>query len=82
MTRYRLKWVAGKNTPQKVYITRVFNFGTWEEWRALKRKFHPLAIEESVKKPLAGQWTKRAKNFAEVLYSCKMPRKALISYDV
>ena len=81
MDRKRLKWVAGKRTPSKVYITRVFNFGTWREWQKMKQRFKPAEIEEAVKHPLRGQWTKRAKNFAEVLYSCRLPKEALISYE-
>lgn len=80
--KHQLKWVAGKRTPAKVYITRVFNYGTWEEWRAMKHRFSAREIQEAVRHPLPGQWTNRAKHFAEVLYSFHMPRKALISYHV
>ena len=76
-----LKWVAGHATPTKTYITRVFNFGTWEEWQALKRDVPRREIEAAVKQPLPGQWTRRAKAFAEVLFNTPMPDSALISYD-
>ena len=76
-----LKWVAGKRTPAKVYITRVFNFGTCEEWREIKRRFHRAEIEGVVRHPLRGQWTKRGKAFAETLFDCRMPASVLISYD-
>jgi len=76
-----LRWVNPEKTPAKVYITRVFNFGTWEEWQRMKQEFHPVEIREAIENPLPGQWTRRAKNFAEILYSCKMPQRALISYE-
>ena len=72
----QLRWVAGAKTPAKVYITRVFNFGTWEEWRALKQQFSQAQIEEAVRQPLRGQWTPRARRFAEALYECSMPNNA------
>ena len=82
MNRQGLRWVSGKKTPAKVYITRVFNFGTWEEWKEMKRRFKPAEIQEALRHPLPGQWTRQAKNFAEVLYGHKLPRRTLISYDV
>lgn len=81
MGRLTLRWVAGKKTPTKVYVTRVFNYGTWEEWCEMKRRLSLHEIEEAVRRPLRGQWTRRAKNFAEVLYSCRMSQKAILSFD-
>ena len=77
----KLKWVAGQKTSAKVYITRVFNFGTWEEWRRMKKKFSQAEIKQAVKNPLPGQWTVRGKAFAEVVFGYKMPKKVIISYD-
>jgi hypothetical protein len=79
--RRNLKWVAGSKTPPKTYITRVFNFGTWDEWKGLKKSFSRNAIKEAVKNPLPGQWTPRGKALAEVIFKCHMPKKSLISYD-
>ena len=76
-----LNWSAGDNTSSKVYITRVFNFGTWGEWQALKLKYSADEIKATVEQPLKGQWTKRAKAFAEVLFDIKMPQEAVISYE-
>ena len=76
-----LRWVAAGKTPEKVYITRVFNYGTWAEWRALRKKFVSAQIKNSLRDPLRGQWTKRAKAFAETVFDVKMPSAALISYD-
>ena len=78
--RKKLKWVAGSKTPAKIYITRVFNFGTWEEWRAMKRLYSRRVIENVVKHPLRGAWTRRGKAFAETLFRCRMPSRTLISY--
>lgn len=82
LTRKKLKWVAGQNTPAKVYITRVFNFGTWEEWQAMKKRFSKNVIRKAVRHPLRGQWTPRGKAFAETLFNCRLPRTSLISYEV
>lgn len=76
-----LRWVAGKETPDKVYITRVFNFGTREEWKQLQKKYTRRDIEKSLRNPLRGQWTKRGKAFAEVIYGIRLPDAVLISYD-
>lgn len=76
-----LRWVAGNHTPEKVFITRVFNFGTLEEWRGMKQQYTPTQISEALRNPLPGQWTKRAKRFAEVLYDIQLPEAVLISYD-
>lgn len=76
-----LRWVAGEKTPPKTYVTRVFNWGTWDEWRALKREFPPKTIRDAVLHPLPGQWTPRGRAFAEVLFDCRLPEKALISFD-
>ena len=82
MNRKKLRWVSGKKTPAKVYITRVFNYGTWREWQSMKNRFSSHEIKQAVKKPLPGQWTRRAKCFAEVLYSVRMPKWTLISYEI
>ena len=74
--------MAGSNTPAKVYITRVFNFGTWEDWREMKRKFSSREIEEAVKHPLRGSWTLRGQALAKVLYDYRIPAAGVISYDV
>ena len=76
--RRGIVWVAGSQTPAKVYITRVFNFGTWQE---MKKKFSPQQIEETVKHPFRGCWTRRGRAFAEALYHYSMPDEVLISYD-
>lgn len=76
-----LCWVAGNATPAKTYITRVFNFGTWEEWKAMKRNFSKKEIREAVIHPLPGQWTPRGRAFAETLFDCRLPDKTLISFD-
>ena len=76
-----LQWVAGAKTPDKVYVTRVFNYGTLEEWRQMKKRFTPGQIREAVDHPLRGQWTRRAKRFAEVLFDVRMSDEAVISYD-
>ncbi len=77
-----IRWVAGQNTPNKVYITRVFNFGTWEEWQEIKRKYSPNEIEEAVRFPLRGCWTRRGRALAETLYDCTIPDEGLIAYNV
>jgi len=77
-----LTWMAGKQTPQKTYITRVFNYGTWKEWRMLQKNTPRAVIEDAVKNPLPGQWTKHARRFAELVYHCSMPDSALIRYDI
>ena len=79
--RHPLKWVAGSKTPPKVYITRVFNFGTLEEWRDMKKRFPRRIIEDALQNPLRGQWTSDGKRFAEVIYGIRMPHSVLISYD-
>jgi len=80
--RNALQWVAGSKTPDKVYITRVFNLGTLEEWRRMKSRFAEGKIRQALEDPLPGQWTRRAKRFAEVLFDIKMSDKALIRYHV
>ena len=78
----KLKWVAGSKTPEKIYITRVINFGTWQEWRAMKRRFSRAQIKSALENPLRGQWTPKGKRFAEVLFDCVLPQNTLISYDI
>ena len=77
-----LSWVSGESAPARVAITRVFNFGTLEEWRRMKKQYSETEIRQALEKPLRGQWTKRAKRFAEVLYDIRLPNDVLISYDV
>jgi len=76
-----LRWVAGIATPSKTYITRVFNLGTWEEWKSMKRDFSSSQIREAVRHPLRGQWTPRGKALAETLFECRLPDETLISFD-
>jgi len=45
-------WVAGENTPLKTWITRVMNFGTWEEWQKMKQEVRPEEIQEALQRPL------------------------------
>ena len=79
--REKLKWVVGGRTSVKVYITRVFNYGTWREWKMMKKDFSHKEIMDALEAPLAGQWTARGKAFAEVVYECKLSKKVIISYD-
>ncbi|MCG3204204.1 MAG: hypothetical protein KCHDKBKB_00914 [Elusimicrobia bacterium] len=37
-----MSWVAGPETPTDVYVTRVFNYGTLEEWRQMKKRLSLL----------------------------------------
>ncbi len=76
-----LRWVAGAGTSGKVYITRVFNYGTLEEWRQMRKRFTPGKIRAALERPVRGQWTRRAKRFAEVLFKIRMSEEAVISYD-
>ena len=76
-----LEWVAQESTPARTYITRVFNFGTWEEWQAMKRDFPPRQIRQAVLRPLRGQWTRRGKALAEALFDRKLPEDVLIRFD-
>ena len=80
--RKKLRWVSGEKTPAKTYITRVFNYGTFREWKAMKRRFSPRQIREAVHHPLRGQWNRHAKALAEVLFNLRMPSESLISYDL
>lgn len=77
-----LQWSAGSNTPDDVYITRVINYGTWDEWQNLKQNCPRERIEKVLHRPLRGQWTKRGKAFAETIFDIKLPDEVLISYDV
>ena len=76
-----LRWVSGVRTPDKEYITRVFNFGTAEEWRDMRRKYSERQVEAALNNPLKGQWTRRGKNFAETVYNVRLPADALIIYE-
>ena len=77
-----LQWVAGNKTPAKVIITRVFNYGTFQEWQRMKKRYSRSQVRDAVVHPLRGQWNRRAKNFAEVLFDVRMPEDVLISYEV
>src|SRR5688572_11843267 len=66
--RRGLKWVAGEKTPDKVYITRVFNFGTWQEWKEMLAKYPRAQIEAVLQQPLSGSWTKRGRALAQAVY--------------
>jgi len=77
-----LKWSAGEDTPNEVYITRVMNYGTWEEWQELRKRCPREEIKRALRHPLRGQWTKRGKAFAEVVFDIELPNDVLISYDV
>ncbi|MBI4021973.1 MAG: hypothetical protein HY372_01315 [Candidatus Andersenbacteria bacterium] len=77
-----IQWVAGEETPIKTWITRVLNFGTWEEWQQLKASCTPDQIRDAVQNPLRGSWTKHGRAFAETLFDHKLPDEVLIRYDV
>ena len=76
-----LTWVGGGSTPRNVYLTRMWNFGTWEEWRQKLQDYPRTAVEEVVQHPLRGQWTRHGKAFAEAFCGLAMPDDVLISYD-
>lgn len=75
-----LTWIAGPATPLKVYVTRVFNLGTWDEWREMKAAVPHDQIRAAVDHPLRGQWTPRGKAFAECVFGSTLPDDVLISY--
>ena len=77
-----LTWVAGPSTPQKIYLTRVWNLGTWDEWQQMWLTYPSVDIEDAARHPLRGQWTKRGKAFAETMLGCALPESALLSYWV
>ncbi|OGJ61052.1 hypothetical protein A3C37_03235 [Candidatus Peribacteria bacterium RIFCSPHIGHO2_02_FULL_53_20] len=76
----RLCWVSGERTPEKVYITRVFCYGSWEEWKDMWRSFPESSIEDAVHSPLKGSWTPQGKAFAETLFDIPLPDNAILSY--
>lgn len=80
MNRDGLQWVSGHKTPQKVYITRVLNFGTWAEWQRLQKKYSTADILQALQNPLKGQWTRHGKAFAEKIFGISMPADCLITY--
>ena len=82
MKRTSLQWISGAKTPAKTYITRVFNFGTFEEWKKMKNDFKSGQIKDAIERPLKGQWTRHGKALAELLSGGRMPKEALISYEV
>ena len=75
-----LTWVAGSRTPMKVYVTRVLNLGTWDEWRAMRASVPEDQVLDAIEHPLPGQWTPRGKAFAECVFGRTIPDAALISY--
>ncbi len=75
-----LTWVAGSGTPLNVYITRVINLGTWEEWKELRSSVSREQILDAIEHPLRGQWTPRGKAFAECVFERTLPDDVLISY--
>lgn len=77
-----LTWVSGASTPRKIYLTRVWNMGTWQEWQEMWHSYPRSEIEDAVRQPLKGHWTKRGKSFAETMLHCSMPSEAILSYDV
>ncbi len=77
-----LEWVAGEATPCKVYITRVFNYGTWQEWQQMNGRYSQDDIRDAVMNPLRGVWTPRGKVLAELIYDCRLPADTLLSFDV
>jgi hypothetical protein len=81
-TRQGINWVAGESTPLKTWITRVLNFGTWEEWQEMKARVRPEQIQEALDYPLKGQWNKHGKAFAETVFDCQLPNDVLINYHV
>ena len=76
-----LTWVSGTDTPIETYVTRVLNFGTWEEFNALNRSVSRQQILDAMAHPLRGQWTSRGKAFAECVFGCTLPDDVLISYE-
>ena len=79
--RAGLAWVSGENTPHKIVITRIMNFGTWDEWQAMRHDLPENQILDAVEHPLRGQWTPRGKAFAECVFDRHMSNDALIRYD-
>ncbi len=76
-----LTWVAGSRTPIKVYVTRVLNFGTLEDWKEMRRTVSAEQVRDAIEHPLRGQWTPRGKSFAECVFDCRLPDDCLISYE-
>jgi len=77
-----LTWVAGPRTPQRVYLTRLWNLGTWEEWQMARASYSRTDLEAVVRNPLRGHWTRHGKAFAETVCGITMPDEVLASYDV
>jgi hypothetical protein len=76
-----LRWVSGKKTPDRVWITRVWNLGTWDEWKEMKKLHSREEIIDVVKNPIQGAWTKHGKQFAEAVTGCTMSDDVLCNYD-
>ncbi len=79
-SRTGLHWVAGSATPERVWLTRVWNLGTWEEWKQAQRE-RPEQMREVVERPLRGQWTRHGKAFAQAITGVTMPEDVIISYE-
>jgi hypothetical protein len=75
-----LTWVAGPATPDRVYLTRVWNLGTWDEWRAAHARYPRAALDAVVRHPLKGHWTRHGKAFAEAVCRVVMPDDVRASY--
>ena len=50
--REALQWVAGLETPDRTYIPHVFNFGAFQEWEDMKKRYTQRQIQEALKNPL------------------------------
>lgn len=79
--RRGLRWVAGSETPDAVYITRVFNFGTWKEWKEMIERYPRQKIEAALRQPLRGSWTRRGKALAEAVFGIPLPESVILTYD-
>lgn len=79
--RAGLRWVSGKDTADSVYITRVFNYGTWDEWQDMLARYSREDIAAVLYQPLRGSWTRRGRALAEAVYGITLPDNAILSYD-
>lgn len=75
-----LRWVSGEATPHRVYVTRVINLGTHDEWRTMRDTMTKEQILDAIDHPLKGQWTSHGKAFAECVFGRALPDDVLISY--
>jgi hypothetical protein len=67
--------------PERVYLTRLWNLATWDEWTAARKRYSPADFEAVVRHPLRGHWTRHGKAFAETLCGISMPPDVLAAYD-